>query len=169
MMETAVSVVMPIYNASKFLKESLGGLVQQTLKNIEIICVNDGSTDDSLEIMRKYAFNDARIKIIDKANSGYGNTMNEGIKIATGEYIGILEPDDFSDINMLEALYSVAKQYDADVVKSNYYEYSQSQQRNTFFEVLDGLEYNKVTSAEENEKIIFRRPCIWSAIYRRSF
>ena len=89
-METAVSVVMPIYNASKFLKESLGGLVQQTLKNIEIICVNDGSTDDSLEIMRKYAFNDARIKIIDKANSGYGNTMNEGIKIATGEYIGIL-------------------------------------------------------------------------------
>ena len=169
MMETAVSVVMPIYNASKFLKESLGGLVQQALKNIEIICVNDGSTDDSLEIMRKYAFNDARIKIIDKANSGYGNTMNEGIKISTGEYIGILEPDDFSDINMLEALYSVAKQYDADVVKSNYYEYSQSQQRNTFFEVLDGLEYNKVTSAEENEKIIFRRPCIWSAIYRRSF
>ena len=71
MMETAVSVVMPIYNASKFLKESLGGLVQQALKNIEIICVNDGSTDDSLEIMRKYAFNVARIKIIDKANSGY--------------------------------------------------------------------------------------------------
>ena len=80
-METAVSVVMPIYNASKFLKESLGGLVQQTLKNIEIICVNDGSTDDSLEIMRKYAFNDARIKIIDKANSGYGNTMNSNRRV----------------------------------------------------------------------------------------
>lgn len=168
MTKNAVSVVMPIYNASKFLKESLGGLVQQTLKNIEIICVNDGSTDDSLDIIKRYAFNDSRIKIIDKPNSGYGNTMNEGIKIATGEYIGILEPDDFSDINMLEALYSVAKQNDADVVKSNYYEYSQSQQSNIFFEVLDGLEYNQVTSAAENENIIFRRPCIWSAIYRRS-
>lgn len=169
MEKIAVSVVMPIYNASQFLKESLGGLVQQTLKNIEIICVNDGSTDDSLEIMKRYAFHDARIKIIDKKNSGYGNTMNEGIRIASGEYIGILEPDDFADISMLKALYSTAKQYDADVVKSNYYEYSQSQQSNTFFEVLDGLEYNKVTSAEENENIIFRRPCIWSAIYRRSF
>lgn len=164
----AVSVVMPIYNAGNFLKESLGGLVQQTLKNIEIICVNDGSTDDSLNIIKKYAFNDNRIKIIDKANSGYGNTMNEGMKIATGEYIGILEPDDFCDFRMFEELYAAAKEGDADVVKSNYYEYNSSKEENKFFEVLDGLEYNKVTSAEENEQIIFRRPCIWSAIYKRN-
>ena len=164
----AVSVVMPIYNAGNFLKESLGGLVQQTLKNIEIICVNDGSTDDSLNIIKKYAFNDNRIKIIDKANSGYGNTMNEGMKIATGEYIGILEPDDFCDFRMFEELYAAAKEGDADVVKSNYYEYNSSKEENKFFEVLDGLEYNKVTSAEENEQIIFRRPCIWSAIYKRT-
>lgn len=164
----AVSIVMPIYNASNFLKESLGGLVQQTLKNIEIICVNDGSTDDSLSIMKRYAFNDSRIKIIDKPNSGYGNTMNEGMKIATGEYVGILEPDDFCDSNMFEKLYCAAQNNGADVVKSNYYEYSTQKNENQFFEVLSGLEYNKVTSAEENEQIIFRRPCIWSAIYRRS-
>lgn len=163
-----VSIVMPIFNASKFLKQSLGGLVQQTLKDIEIICVNDGSTDDSLALIKEYAFQDERIKIIDKENSGYGNTMNEGIRIATGEYIGILEPDDFADFEMYKCLYSVAKKYNADVVKSNYYEYSQKENNDTFFEVLKGLEYDTVSSAHQNEKIIFMRPCIWSAIYKRS-
>lgn len=166
MSNIAVSIVMPIYNASDYLDKSLGGLVRQTLKNIEIICVNDGSKDNSLDIIKRYAYQDSRIKIIDKANSGYGNTMNEGINIATGEYIGILEPDDFCDNIMMERLYTTAKKYGADVVKSNYYEYSQVNQTNTFIEVLDGLEYGKVTSAEENVNIVFRRPCIWSAIYR---
>lgn len=167
MNQPAVSIVMPIYNASEFLKESLGGLVQQTLTNIEIICVNDGSTDNSLDIIKEYAYSDSRIKIIDKANSGYGNTMNEGMKIATGEYIGILEPDDFCDFNMFEKLYYKAKEYEADVVKSNYYMYSQKQNTDTFFEVLEGLEYDRIYSAWDEEKIIFMRPCIWSAIYRR--
>lgn len=162
-----VSIVMPIFNASKFLKQSLGGLVQQTLKDIEIICVNDGSTDDSLTLIKEYASHDTRIKIIDKENSGYGNTMNEGIRIATGEYIGVLEPDDFADVEMYERLYSVAEKHNADVVKSNYYEYSQKEDRDTFFEVLNGLEYDTVSSARQDEKIIFMRPCIWSAIYRK--
>lgn len=167
MSRPSVSIVMPIYNASNFLKESLGGLVQQTLNNIEIICVNDGSTDNSLDIIKQYAFNDSRIKIIDKPNSGYGNTMNEGIKISTGEYIGILEPDDFCDNTMFENLYLAAKSNNADVVKSNYYEYTTQKNENNFFEVLEGLEYNQLTSAAENEQIIFRRPCIWSAIYKK--
>lgn len=165
--QASVSIIMPIYNASKFLKESLGGLVQQTLNNIEIICVNDGSKDDSLDIIKRYASNDHRIKIIDKPNGGYGHAMNAGLKIATGEYIGILEPDDFDDINMYEVLYNTAKQYNADVVKSNYYEYSQNKNSNTFTEVLAEFEYNTVCSAADNEKIVFMRPCIWSAIYKR--
>lgn len=167
MKQPFVSVVMPIYNASKFLTESLGGLLNQTLSNIEIICVNDGSKDDSLQIMKSYQEKDSRIIIIDKENSGYGNTMNEGIKAAHGEYIGILEPDDFMDYGMYEKLYHTAKIYDADVVKSNYYEYQQSNDSSTFFEVLSGLPYDQVTSAYENEKIIHMRPCIWSGIYRR--
>ncbi len=169
MSRPAVSIVMPIYNASQFLKDSLGGLVQQTLTNIEIVCVNDGSTDDSLSVIQRYAFQDSRIKIIDKDNSGYGNSMNEGIKIATGEYIGILEPDDFCNTQMFEKLYEVAKETEADVVKSNYFEYSQKSNSNNYFEVLEGLEYNKVTSAKENDRIIFMRPCIWSGIYKRKF
>lgn len=167
MKQPLVSIIMPIYNASNFLKESLGGLVQQTLSNIEIICVNDGSRDNSLDIVKQYALNDCRIKIIDKPNGGYGHAMNAGLKIATGEYIGILEPDDFEDINMYEILYNTAKEYKADVVKSNYYEYSQSKNSNTFTEVLEGFDYNTVCSAAINEKIVFMRPCIWSAIYKR--
>lgn len=163
-----VSIIMPIYNASNFLKESLGGLVQQTLKNIEIICVNDGSTDNSLDIIKEYAYYDHRIQYIDKPNSGYGNTMNEGMKIAKGAYIGILEPDDFAEIDMFEQLYSLAKKYNADVIKSNYYEYRTATDSNSFMEVLNEFPYNQVISPQENERIVFMRPCIWSAIYRRS-
>lgn len=164
-MNPSVSIIMPIYNASAFLKESLGGLLDQTLDSIEIICVNDGSTDDSLEIIKKYALKDHRIKIINKANSGYGHTMNQGLKIAMGEYIGILEPDDFVDNNAYEKLYKTAKEQDADVVKANYYEYYNKE--DNYFEVLNGLKYNQLTSAEENERIIFMRPCIWSALYKK--
>lgn len=168
-MQPLVSVIMPIYNASSFLKESLGGLLGQTYRDMEIICVNDGSTDDSLEIIKSYAVQDERIIIIDKANSGYGNTMNEGIKVASGKYIGILEPDDFMDVQMYEKLVGTAEQYEADVVKSNYYEYTTKDGKSAFLEVLQGQEYNKVVSAWENEYVAFMRPCIWSAIYRREF
>ena len=77
-----VSIVMPIYNAEKFLNKSLESVLNQTLNNIEIICVNDGSTDNSLNIINYYAKNDKRIVIFNKKNSGYGNTMNIGIKLA---------------------------------------------------------------------------------------
>ena len=169
MNDVSVSIVMPIYNSGDYLKESLGGLLQQTLKNIEIICVNDGSTDNSLDIIKYYAQDDKRILIVDNTNHGYGYSMNCGISVARGEYIGILEPDDFADNTMFESLYSIAKEKELDVIKSNYYEYSEKENRSNFFEVLSGLEYDKVTSAEENPWLVVRRPCIWSAIYRREF
>lgn len=162
-----VSIIMPIYNAERFLHQSLGSVVDQTLKNIEIICVNDGSTDSSLSMMKQYAAEDKRIRIIDKANGGYGQSMNCGLRIAKGEYIGILEPDDFMSKDMLETLYNIAKKNNADVVKSNYFEYKTKDNSNNFLEVLEGLPYDEITSAEENIKIIHMRPCIWSAIYRR--
>ena len=100
-----ISIIMPVYNASAFLEQSILSLKRQTLSDIEIICVNDGSKDDSLQIIRKYASKDARIKIIDKPNGGYGHSMNCGLSIARGKYIGILEPDDYIDINAFEKLY----------------------------------------------------------------
>ena len=167
MYSIAISIIMPIYNASSFLDESLGGLLDQSFKNFEIVCVNDGSTDNSLDIINNYAQRDSRIKIIDKKNSGYGNTMNIGIEHARGEYIAILEPDDFMDTNMLEVLYKIAKENNADVVKSNYFEYESKSKKNTFFEVLQGLPYNEITSAKDNKRILHMRPCIWSAIYKK--
>lgn len=169
MCNPSVSIIMPIFNASKYLHQSLGGLLCQTLKDIEIICVNDGSKDDSLDILRQYASQDLRIKIIDKPNGGYGHSMNRGLEIATGRYIGILEPDDFVDATMYEALYNLASADNCDVVKSNYYEYQEKSDTNTFFEVLEGFNYERVFSSMEEVKLIYMRPCIWSAIYRRDF
>ena len=91
--------------------------MKQTLEDIEIICVNDGSTDNSLEMIQSYASNDSRIVIIDKPNGGYGHAVNKGIDIAKGKYIGILEPDDSADIHMYEDLFALAEENDADVVK----------------------------------------------------
>ena len=112
-----VSIVIPIYNVEKYLRQCLDSVVNQTLRDIEIICVNDGSKDSSLAIMKEYAERDERVKIIDKPNSGYGNSMNRGFDMACGEYIGIVESDDYADPEMFERLYATAKENELDVVK----------------------------------------------------
>ena len=100
-----VSILVPICNVERYLRECLNSLVNQTLREIEIICINDGSTDSSLSIIREYERRDERIVVIDKPNSGYGDSMNKGIELARGEYIGIVESDDFASLNMFETLY----------------------------------------------------------------
>jgi len=115
-----ISIIIPIYNVNKYLRECLDSIINQTLKTIEIICVNDGSTDNSLEIIKEYIY-DNRIIIINKNNSGYGDSMNQGLNIASGEYIGIVESDDFIDINMFENLYKITKKGDIDIIRSNFY------------------------------------------------
>lgn len=101
----------------------MDSVVNQTLKDIEIICVDDGSTDSSATICDEYAAKDPRIKVIHKSNAGYGHSMNRGLENATGEYIGIVESDDFAELDMFENLYKLAKQNDADIVKSDFYLY----------------------------------------------
>ena len=88
-----VSIIIPTYNVEMYLVECMESVVNQTLKDIEIICINDGSTDGSLEILKSYAQKDDRIVLVDKENGGYGIGMNIGLDKATGEYIGIVEPD----------------------------------------------------------------------------
>lgn len=164
-----ISVLLPIYNAEKFLSKSLGEVLNQTLKDIEFICINDGSTDSSLKMIKDYAGKDERIVVIDKDNHGYGESMNQGLNVAKGKYIAILEPDDFVDNTMYETLYDLAEKYNADVVKSNYYEYETKTDNNTYLEVLEGLPYETLINAHLNKSIIHMRPCIWSAIYKREF
>jgi len=118
-----VSIVLPCYNAAPYLRECLDSVVGQTLAEIQIICINDGSTDNTLEILREYAGRDARVMIIDKPNTGYGHSMNTGIDAALGEYIGIVESDDYILPGMYEALYRTASANRLDFVKSDFYRF----------------------------------------------
>ena len=110
-----VSIIVPTYNVEQYLAECMDSITGQTLRELEIICVNDGSTDGSLNILKKYAASDDRIIIIDKKNEGYGRAMNDGLDRASGEYVGIVEPDDYVDLHMYEDLYRIAKEKNLDI------------------------------------------------------
>lgn len=112
-----ISVVVPVYNAGPYLREAMDSLINQTYPLLEIICVNDGSKDNSLEILQEYAAADSRIKIIDKENGGYGKAMNTGLAVATGKYFAILEPDDILPLNAYTNLLTAAENAAADIAK----------------------------------------------------
>ena len=112
-----VTVLVPIYNVEEYLPKCLLSLSNQILDDMEVICLNDGSTDNSLDIIKDFAKKDPRIKIVNKKNTGYGDTMNKGIKLASGEYIGIVEPDDYVDPDMFIEMYALAKKHDADILR----------------------------------------------------
>lgn len=115
-----VSVIIPVYNAAQYLERCLDSVINQTLKDIEIICINDCSTDNSLEILEEYASKDNRIKIIDfKENKGVAAARNAGINEAQGEYIGFVDPDDYIDSDFYAQLYKKAYETKADIVKCN--------------------------------------------------
>ena len=116
-----VSIVVPVCNAEQYLKQCLDSILGQTLQDIEIICVNDGSKDNSGAMLDAYAQRDDRVRVLHKENTGYGNSMNRGLDMARGEYIGIVESDDWVEPDMFEKLYQAAKAAKADVVKSNFF------------------------------------------------
>lgn len=114
-----VSVIIPVYNAEKFLYNCLDSILSQSLKEIEVICVNDGSKDNSLHILEEYSKKDERLIIIDQENMGAGAARNAGLKIARGEYLSFLDADDFYEKNMLEEAYECSIQKNADVCVFN--------------------------------------------------
>ena len=111
-----VSVIIPIYNVEAYIEECLVSVLKQTLKDIEIICVNDGTPDNSMDIVKKYAENDDRIVIVNKENGGLSSARNAGLKVATGEYVYFLDSDDYILENTLEKLCSVAKKNNLDSI-----------------------------------------------------
>lgn len=167
-----VSIIVPVYNVAQYLRECLDSIVNQTLREIEIICVNDGSTDASLAILEEYAAFDDRIKVISKQNSGYGHTMNVGIDVANGEYIGIVEPDDYVKLDMYEALYLIAKKENLDIVKADFYRFTGSDD-NLKLEYnhlsKNGDYYGKVLNPKDNIEIFRFIMNTWSGIYKRAF
>ena len=118
MPQPKVSIIVPVYNAEKYLERCINSLKSQTLEDIEIILVDDSSTDSSLEICNKMAMEDSRIKVIHKANEGAGKARNAALRIVTGEYIGFLDSDDFVEIDMFKTLYEKAVKYNSELVMS---------------------------------------------------
>lgn len=115
-----ISVIVPVFNVESYLRQCLDSIVNQTLKEIEIICINDGSTDTSLNILNEYVSKDNRLRIIDKENSGQGLARNIAIEKAIGEYLSFIDSDDWIESSMLEELYNAAKQNSSDIVLSEY-------------------------------------------------
>lgn len=123
MYEDLISVIVPVYNVEKYLQNCLDKIINQTYKNLEIIVLDDGSTDKSSEICDYYEKKDSRIKVIHKKNEGLGITRNRGISNANGKYVCFIDSDDFMDTNMIEKLYLALKHNKADTSYCGYFEY----------------------------------------------
>lgn len=115
-----ISIIVPIYNGEKYLSRCLDSLINQTYDNIEIICINDGSIDNSINILKEYRKKCNKIKIIDKKNTGVSDTRNIGIDKATGKYICFCDCDDMYELNYVEVMYKEIKKHKVSVVKCNY-------------------------------------------------
>lgn len=174
-----VSVILPVHNAGEALKNCIESLLNQTLKNIEIVVVLDKPTDGSDILAKKYAASDNRIVIVENAeNLHIGLSRNEGIKYSKGEYIGFCDHDDYCSLNMFEALYTKAKLDHADIVVSNFCDEWPNEtaffnfpemndnkmfQKNMFEALIEGKYSQKNTTAFNNANVI------WNQIFRREF
>ena len=166
-----VSVIIPVYNVSDYLYECLDSIINQTLKEIEVICIDDGSTDNSLEILKKYAKKDNRITILKQDNLHAGIARNAGLAIATGKYLSFLDADDFFDLNMLENLFDIAEKDSSDVVICSNYIYDQAQKKDVSH-VIYGEKYLKgspfTPSDFVDELCQICLPQAWTKLFRTS-
>lgn len=159
-----ISIIIPIYNVEDYLERCLNSLINQTLNEIEIICINDGSTDKSLNIIKKYKDIDNRIILITHENKGIGYVRNEGIKIAQGEFIGFVDPDDWVDLNFFERLYKTAQKYNADIAVAGFIRLSKKKKN-----IL--LEYkSEIATSNIDDKLklcdVPDQNYVWNKIYK---
>lgn len=163
--EYKVSVIIPVYNKAEFLRECIDSIVNQTLDSLEIVIVDDGSTDNSPQIIEEYRKRYCNIKVITQENQGVIKARIRGYKNATGEYIGWIDADDFAEKDMFEKLYKKAKEIDAEVAICNYdfYPYTPSK-KNIWYKSYDGkvdykflgkssIQPNKIVKKELLEKV----------------
>ena len=163
---------MPSLNVVDYIQECMESVVNQTLKDIEIICVDAGSTDGTLEILREYEEKDSRVKIILSDRKSYGYQMNLGMEAATGEYIGIVETDDYVAIDMFERLFITAKESDAEIVKANFSRFVGEKENRVFSRahIASKLRYyNRLLNPQIDPKLLMEAFYTWAGIYRRDF
>lgn len=168
-----VSVIVPVYNVSSYLPACLDSIAAQTLKDIEIICVDDGSTDGSGGILDEYAAADGRIRVLHKKNTGYGHSMNVGMKEAQGEYTAIVESDDWIQPFMLETLVRLADRNGLDLVKSDFCRFKERPGEEIEVEpvhmCVNPSDYGRVFCPAEKPEAFFAPINTWSGIYRTEF
>lgn len=167
-----ISVIVPIYNVEKYLENCINSIIVQTLEDIEIILINDGSTDKSYEIINKYKAIDSRIIVINKKNSGVSAARNSGLKVSRGEYIAFIDSDDWIEQNMLEKLHKLGEKYNSEVVACNFKSFNDIY--NTFNKYpIDEGEY--VGKSVIKEKILSKvisgklKTPVWDKIYKKEF
>ena len=170
-----VSVVIPVYNVEEFLKECLDSIVNQTLEDIEIICVNDGSKDKSLDILNYYAENDDRFTVISQENGGHAVATNRGMKLAEGEYLYLMDSDDIVELTTLEETYNYAKEKEADFVIFQSLNYAMDEDKiyKTDIYSMDHIADfvgDSVFNYEDLGDMIFDIPVTpWSKLYNNQF
>ena len=173
-MDVKVSVILPVYNVEKYLWECLDSLLNQTLKEIEIICVDDGSTDKSLDILKEYQKHDDRIVVLTQKNLYAGTARNSGLKIAKGEYVLFLDSDDFFENDLLESVYNKGKDKDADIVLFGASKYETN--CGAIIETPWYFDVKKVKNKEvfsrkdfPNKILTITSPAPWTKAYKREF
>lgn len=172
--EIKVSVILPVYNVEQFLEQCLDSIVNQTLREIEIICIDDGSTDNSLNILKHYAQEDARITVLQQKNAGAGAARNKGLEVAQGKYLSFLDSDDFFEPLMLEKAYCEAEKREVDfiVFRCNQYDNQEKIFKNMDWTIRKYLlPKQEIFFYQDIDHDIFRlfNGWAWDKLYRKSF
>jgi hypothetical protein len=168
-MNPKISIIMPCLNAVSFIEKSIESVINQTFKDIEIICVDAGSTDGTYDILEQYSKKDSRIKLIQIDIKSYGFQLNIGLGMANGDYIGIVESDDFIEADMFEILYGLTEDGTIDIAKINFSHYDTNLEHKFLVDTSKGILPNTPFTVDEYPNILFGHPSIWSAIYKKSF
>ena len=169
-----VSVVIPSLNVCEYIKESMHSILNQSLYDIEILCIDAGSTDGTVQLLTEFAEQDPRVLLYHSNRKSYGYQVNFGIAISHGEYIAIVEPDDYVDCQMYQVLYEIARRYNLDYIKADF---------DSFFELENGERvfcrvnqwpedddrYDSIIEPTYDESIYIRDYSVWRGIYKQSF
>lgn len=167
----SVSVIVPVLNTKEYICECLSSLSKQTMKNIEVICVDGGSSDGTLEIIKDYVKRDNRFRLITDTKGSYGAQVNRGVELAKGKYVAIAEPDDYVSEGMYEALYEEAIETDADIVKADYCRFIGEGEERFYFpkSACKDNWYGKNLRGKDEKELLENTPANWSGIYKKSF
>ncbi len=170
-----ISIIIPVFNVEKYLRECLDSLLNQSYQDFEVICVDDGSTDESYKILEEYKNKDARFILIQQDNKGAGATRNRGLEVAKGDYIQFLDSDDYFEPNMLEKLYLTAQKNNADMVVCSARKVDENnniiETGNPLWPInIDKVKFDKVFSPEDYKDDIFGLFCVvpWNKLYKKS-